>query len=73
MEYGILSLLPVCVALVLAFVTKDALLSILIGVLTGIIVSGQNPEAHQSCSTSRAKGRLLQHPVRRSSVAAQRK
>ena len=39
MEYGILSLLPVCVALVLAFVTKDALLSILIGVLTGIIVS----------------------------------
>ena len=42
MEYGILSLLPVCVALVLAFVTKDALLSILIGVLTGIIVSGQN-------------------------------
>ena len=42
MEYGILSLLPVCVALVLAFVTKDALLSILIGVLTGIFVSGQN-------------------------------
>ena len=42
MEYGILSLLPVCVALVLAFITKDALLSILIGVLTGVIVSGQN-------------------------------
>ena len=42
MEYGILSLLPVCVALVLAFVTKDALISILLGVLTGVIVSGQN-------------------------------
>lgn len=42
MEYGILSVVPVCVALILAFVTKDALLSILLGVLTGIIVSGQN-------------------------------
>lgn len=42
MEYGILSLLPVCIALVLAFVTKDALVSILIGVLFGVIVSGQN-------------------------------
>lgn len=42
MEYGILSLLPVCIALVLAFVTKDALLSILAGVIAGVIVSGQN-------------------------------
>lgn len=42
MEYGILSLVPVCIALVLAFVTKDALISILVGVLAGIIVSGQN-------------------------------
>lgn len=42
MEYGILALLPVCIALVLAFVTKDALLSILAGVIAGVIVSGQN-------------------------------
>lgn len=42
MEYGILSLLPVCITLVLAFATKDALISILVGVLVGIMVSGQN-------------------------------
>lgn len=42
MEPSILSLLPVCVALILAFATKDALLSILLGVITGIVVSGQN-------------------------------
>ncbi|MFR2966495.1 MAG: Na+/H+ antiporter NhaC family protein [Anaerovoracaceae bacterium] len=42
MEYGILSLVPVCIALVLAFVTKDALVSILLGVLAGVVISGQN-------------------------------
>lgn len=42
MEYGIICLLPVTIALVLSFVTKDALLSLLIGCLAGIIVSGQN-------------------------------
>lgn len=42
MEYGILSLVPVCIALILAFVTKDALLSLLIGCIIGIIVMGQN-------------------------------
>ena len=42
MEYGILSLAPAAVALVLAFVTRDALLSILIGVIVGIVISGQN-------------------------------
>ena len=39
MEYGILSLVPVCIALVLAFVTKDALVSILLGVLAGVVIS----------------------------------
>lgn len=43
MEYGILSLAPVIIALVLAFVTKDALLSILTGVLVGVVIAGQNP------------------------------
>lgn len=42
MEYGILSLAPAFTALVLAFVTRDALFSILIGVLVGVLVTGQN-------------------------------
>lgn len=42
MEYGIISLIPVCIALILAFWTKDALLSLLIGCLIGIIIMGQN-------------------------------
>lgn len=42
MEYGFISLLPIVLALVLAFVTKDALLSLLAGVILGIIVLGQN-------------------------------
>ncbi|MBQ6901077.1 MAG: transporter [Firmicutes bacterium] len=43
MEYGILCLAPVVVALVLCFVTKDALLSILLGVIVGTVIMGQNP------------------------------
>ena len=42
MEYGILSLVPVCIALILAFATKDALLSLLIGCIIGVIITGQN-------------------------------
>lgn len=42
MEFGIFSLVPVAVALILAFATKDALFSILVGVIAGVIVSGQN-------------------------------
>ncbi|WP_353097729.1 Na+/H+ antiporter NhaC family protein [Tissierella praeacuta] len=41
-SYGILSLLPAMVAVVLAFVTKDAIFSLLIGILVGIFVTGQN-------------------------------
>ncbi len=43
MEYGILCLAPVVIALVLSFVTRDALLSILIGVIVGVVIQGQNP------------------------------
>ena len=43
MEYGILCLAPVAVALILCFVTKDALLSILLGVIVGTVIMGQNP------------------------------
>lgn len=41
-SYGILSLAPALIALILAFVTRDALFSILIGVLVGIVITGQN-------------------------------
>ncbi len=43
MEYGILCLVPIAIALVLSFVTRDALLSILVGVLVGVVIQGQNP------------------------------
>ncbi|MCQ2554588.1 MAG: transporter [Clostridia bacterium] len=36
MEFGILSLLPIVLALILAFVTRDALLSLLAGVIVGV-------------------------------------
>lgn len=41
-SYGILSLLPAFIALVLAFITREAIFSLLIGVLVGILVTGQN-------------------------------
>ncbi len=42
MEYGILSLLPAFTALILAFITRDAIFSILLGTLVGILITGQN-------------------------------
>ena len=41
-NYGILSLAPAVVAVILAFTTKEALFSILCGVLVGLLVSQQN-------------------------------
>lgn len=41
-DYGILSLVPAAVALILAFVTREAVFSLLIGVLAGILITGQN-------------------------------
>ena len=41
-SFGILSLAPAGIALILAFVTRDALISILIGVVVGVIITGQN-------------------------------
>ena len=40
---GILSLLPVVLALVLAFVTKDAVFSLVIGCIVGVVLGGYNP------------------------------
>jgi len=42
MDYGVLSLAPAVIALVLAFVTKNALFSILIGVVIGVAITGEN-------------------------------
>ena len=42
MDVGVLSLAPAVIALILAFVTRDALFSIIVGVLVGIVISGQN-------------------------------
>lgn len=39
---GILSLLPAFTAVVLAFITKDAIFSLLFGIIVGILVTGQN-------------------------------
>lgn len=41
-NYGILSLAPALIAVILAFVTKEALFSILCGVLVGLLISGQD-------------------------------
>jgi len=41
--YGILSMLPVILALVLAFWTKDAVFSLMIGCLTGVLIAGFDP------------------------------
>ena len=39
---GILSLAPAFIAIALAFITRDALFSLLIGVLAGVLISGKN-------------------------------
>lgn len=41
-NFGILSLLPAIIAVILAFVTKEAVFSLLIGILAGILITGQN-------------------------------
>ena len=46
---GILSLAPAFIAIVLAFITRDALFSLLIGVLVGVLISGKKPR-RQNCN-----------------------
>jgi len=43
LSLGILSLLPVVVALILAFVTRDAVFSLIIGCLIGVVLAGFDP------------------------------
>jgi Na+/H+ antiporter NhaC len=40
---GLFSLLPIVLALILAFITKDAVFSLLIGCIVGVIISGLDP------------------------------
>ena len=42
MDYGILSLAPALIAVILAFITREALFSILCGVLVGLLITGQD-------------------------------
>ncbi len=42
-DLGLLSLLPVVLALVLAFVTKDAVLSLIVGCVVGVVLAGYDP------------------------------
>ena len=42
-DLGLLSLLPVVLALVLAFVTKDAVLSLIAGCVVGVMLAGYDP------------------------------
>ena len=41
-SYGILSLAPALIAVILAFITREALFSILCGVLVGLLITGQD-------------------------------
>jgi len=43
MHLGLLSLLPVVLALILAFATKDAVFSLLVGCVVGVVVGGFDP------------------------------
>lgn len=56
MDYGILSLLPAVIALVLAFITRNAIFSILVGILGGILLTGQNLLTGFSSVTQNALG-----------------
>ncbi|KUK42482.1 MAG: NhaC family transporter, partial [Thermovirga lienii] len=40
---GALSLVPVILALILAFRTKDAVFSLLIGCIVGVVIAGFDP------------------------------
>jgi Na+/H+ antiporter NhaC len=55
-EPGILSILPVCLALVLAFYTKDAVFSLAIGCLVGVVIVGLDPASGLSLLFQEALG-----------------
>lgn len=42
-EVGILSVVPIVLTLILAFITKDAVLSLVIGCIVGVVIAGFDP------------------------------
>lgn len=54
--YGFIALIPIIVALILSFWTKDALLSLLVGCLLGVVIMGQNPVVGLSSLVQNALG-----------------
>ena len=55
-NYGILSLAPALIAVILAFITREALFSILCGVLVGLLITGTAPRP--SCGPWRRVSRI---------------
>ena len=56
MEYGILSLVPLTITLVLAFWKKDAIFALFIGCLSGVIIMGRDPAFGFSALAEEALG-----------------
>jgi len=53
---GLLSLLPVVLALVLAFISKDAVFSLIIGCVIGVVIGGHDPATGMSRLLQQALG-----------------
>ena len=55
-NYGIISLVPLTVTLLLAFWKKDAILALLAGCITGVVILGMDPAFGLSALTQEALG-----------------
>jgi len=55
-NYGIISLIPIFLTLFLAFKTKDAVFSLIIGCLTGVVIAGVGPATGLSQLFQKALG-----------------
>lgn len=55
-NYGIISLVPLTVTLLLAFWKKDAILALLAGCITGVLILGMDPAFGLSALTQEALG-----------------
>jgi len=55
-NYGILSMIPLTITLVLAFWKKDAIFALLIGCLSGVVILGMDPAFGFSALTQEALG-----------------
>jgi hypothetical protein len=53
---GLLSLLPVVLALVLAFISKDAVFSLIVGCVVSVVIDGRDPASGMSRLLQQALG-----------------